>query len=118
MRPGYEREIVRILRKVGDRGISVAALAKHVYNMRVSLFSQPDPAQIHRSVQPYVLRESSKPAGVVERVRHGYYRLNRRSKVARQLLLTFIEEEKQEQEPPAPAPAPDYSLNLFGELWS
>ena len=111
----YERDIVRILRKVGNRGISVAALSKHVYNMHTSLFSQPDPALIRRSVQQYLLRQSAKPTGVVERVRHGYYRLNSRSAVVRQLLLNFINEEQQESEPPAPAPAVDYSLSLFEE---
>ena len=113
----YERDIVRILSKVGERGISVAALSKHVYNMRASLFSQPDPTVIHRGVQQYLLRQSMKPKGVVERVRHGYYRLNTRNTVVRELLIDFSNEEKQqESEPPAPTPAVDYSLNLFDDF--
>ena len=113
----YERDIVRILRKVGSRGISVAALSKHVYNMRVSLFSQPDPAAIHRGVQQYLHRQSTRPSGVVERVRHGYYRLNTRNTVVRELLVDFRNEEKQqESEPPAPTPAVDYSLSLFDDF--
>ena len=112
----YEDDILRILSKVGSQGIAVAALSKHVYNMHVSLFSQPDLENIHRSVQQYLLRQSRLPKGknLVERVRHGYYRLNTRNAVVRQLVIGFrMETDSQEAEPPAPAPVQDFSLSLF-----
>ena len=38
----YDRQILRILSDVGEQGISVQLLAKHVYNQNVSLFYTPD----------------------------------------------------------------------------
>ena len=110
----YEEDLLRILSKVGERGISVRALAKHIYNKRTSLFSQPDPEAIHSFVQHYLLYHANKPKGNVVRVRHGYYRLNTRIPYVKQLLIDFSNEEKQkEEEPPAPPRQPDFSLSLF-----
>lgn len=113
----YEQQILRILSEVGERGISVAMLAKHVYNLNCTLFSQPDLQEVHQSVQQYLLRNSKSPQSLIESTgRRGYYRLNTRGSAdARQLMFDFREEQ------PAPEPEPeqpqqDLSLCLFDDF--
>lgn len=109
----YDRQILKILSDVGEQGISVQLLAKHVYNQNVSLFFTPDIDEIRLYVQQYLLKNSKSPASLVESMEHrGYYRLNTRNNAdARQLLIEFRQdsslEEKEEK------PAKDLSLDLF-----
>ena len=111
-----EKQILQILSSVGQRGISVQALAKHVYNMNVTFFSQPDLGEIRNYVQRYLLRNSKSETSLIERTgRRGVYRLNTaRNADAQQLMLKFrkladgAEEEKEEK------PMKDLSLDLFG----
>ena len=51
----YEKQILQILTDVGEQGIGVQQLAKHVYNMNCTLFSQPDLQEIHGYVQQYLV---------------------------------------------------------------
>ena len=110
----YDRQILRILTDVGDRGISVQLLAKHVYNLNSTLFFTPDLSEIHAYVQQYLLKNSKSPSSLIESMeRRGFYRLNTQNNAdARQLVLEFREqslvEEKEEK------PQQDLSLDLFG----
>ena len=111
-----EKQILQILSSVGQRGISVQALAKHVYNMNVTFFSQPDLEKIRNYVQRYLLRNSKSETSLIERTgRRGVYRLNTVSNAdAQQQMIKFrkladgAEEEKEEE------PMKDLSLDLFG----
>ena len=108
----YDRQIQQILTEVGERGINVQLLAKHLYNINSTLFSSPDLEEIRSYVQQYLLKNSKSPQSLIESTgRRGYYRLNTRNNAdARQLLLEFREpvaEEKEER------PVVDLSLNLF-----
>ena len=109
----YDRQILRILSDVGEQGISVQLLSKHVYNQNVSLFFTPDMDEIRSYVQQYLLKNSKSPVSLVESMeRRGYYRLNTHNNAdARQLMISFREEtctdEKEEK------PAKDLSLDLF-----
>ncbi len=110
----YDRQILRILTDVGDRGISVQLLAKHVYNQNSTLFFSPDFAEIRTYVQQYLLKNSKSPASLIESMEHrGYYRLNTRNNAdAQQLVLEFREQNsKEKEETPLQK---DLSLDLFG----
>lgn len=111
----YDRQILQILSDVGELGIGVQQLAKHVYNMNCTLFYQPDLQEIHGYVQQYLLRNSKSAQSLIESTgRRGYYRLNKNNADARQLMLEFREtrikgapEDKEEK------PQTDFSLSLF-----
>jgi len=108
----YDRQILQILTEVGEKGINVQLLAKHIYNMNSTLFSSPDLEEIRSYVQQYLLKNSKSAQSLIESTgRRGYYRLNTRNNAdARQLLLEFREpvaEEKEER------PTVDLSLSLF-----
>ena len=113
----YDKQILQILTAVGEQGIGVQQLAKHVYNLNNTLFTQPDMQEVHGYVQQFLLRNSKSQQSLIERTeRRGYYRLNTQNNAdARQLMLSFSdyqaeadEEEKKEERPTA-----DLSLSLF-----
>ena len=115
----YEQQILRILSDVGERGIHVALLAKHVYNLNCTLFFQPDLQEVHRAVSQYLLRNSKLPGALVESTgRRGYYRLNTQgSAAARQLMLQFRDEQEAEdtEQTESEKPSQDLSLDLFAD---
>ena len=109
----YEQQILRILTDVGERGISVALLAKHIYNLNCTLFVQPDLQDVRQQVQQYLLKNSKSAQSLIESTgRRGYYRLNTEGSAdARQLLLQFRDEKEEETE--EEKPQQDLSLDLF-----
>ena len=109
----YDQQILQVLTEAGEGGVSVQAIAKHVYNMNCTFFSQPDYEDIRSYVQQYLLRNSKSSQSLIESTgRRGYYRLNSEGSAdARQLLLQFREELVEEKE--EEKPRQDLSLNLF-----
>lgn len=109
----YDRQILGILMEVGEKGISVQLLAKHVYNLNSTLFFTPDLNDIRNYVQQYLLKNSKSPLSLIEATgKRGFYRLNTQNNSdARQLMIEFKEshriDEKEEK------PAIDLSLDLF-----
>lgn len=87
----YDQQILSILTSVGERGISVMQMSKHVYNMNLSFFYTPNLNEIRTYVQQYLLSHSKSPHSLIESTgRRGYYRLNTRNNAdARQLMLDF-----------------------------
>ena len=108
----YDQQILKILTEAGERGISVQAIAKHVYNLNLTFFQTPDYAEIRSYVQQFLLRNSKSSLSLVESTgRRGYYRLNTTGSAdARQLMLQFHDSEEEEKEE---KPRQDLSLNLF-----
>ena len=113
-----EQQILHILSHVGERGISVSSLTKHVYNHCNTLFYQPDFQQIYTLVQQYLLKISKSSHALIENAgRRGYYRLNTQGSAdARQLMLNFLEEQPDEGEMEAEKPTQDLSLCLFDDF--
>lgn len=112
----YDRQILTILADVGEDGISVQSLAKHVHNMNRTLFFAPNATEIHRYVQQYLLRNSRPPHPLVETTgQRGHYRLNTNgSDNARQLMLEFHEEKAVKEE--EDKPRQDLSLDMFADF--
>ena len=113
----YEQQILQILSEVGERGISVSSLAKHVYNMNCTFFSQPDLQDVKQFVQQYLLKNSKSSQSLIENTgQRGVYRLNTKGSAdACQLMLKFLKEESAPEETESEKPRQDLSLNLFDE---
>ena len=111
----YDQQILKILSRVGERGISVSMLAKHVYNLNSTFFFQPDFQYIRQYVQQYLLHNSKSSQSLIESTgKRGYYRLNTaHSADARQLMLDFKEQQPEADEPTASRLSEDHSLFLF-----
>jgi hypothetical protein len=109
----YDKQILQILTEVGEKGISVQLMAKHLYNLNSTLFFTPDYEEIRTFVQQYLLKNSKSSLSLVEATgKRGFYRLNTQNNAdARQLMIEFREsrqpEDKEEK------PAVDLSLDLF-----
>ena len=90
----YDKQILQILLEVGERGISVQQLSKHVFNKNASFFFTPNLEEIRSYVQQYLLKNSKSPSSLIESMgRRGYYRLNTQNNPdARQLMIEFREE--------------------------
>lgn len=108
----YDQQILQILLRVGERGISVQSLAKHVFNQSNSLFAASNLQDIHQYVQQYLLKNSKSAQSLIESTgRRGFYRLNTgHSADARQMMLHFREEQEEKEEKPLQQ---DFSLSLF-----
>lgn len=109
----YDQQILQILTQAGEHGISVQALAKHVYNINCTFFSQPDLHEVHQYVQQYLLKNSKSQQSLIESTgRRGFYRLNTQGSAdARQLMLQFQDDSDEEKE--EEKPSEDLSLCLF-----
>ena len=112
----YDQQILDILTAVGEKGISVQLLAKHVYNNNLSFFFTPNLEEIRAYIQQYLLKNSKQPSSLIEKMeRRGYYRLNTQNNPdARQLLIDFREESLTNDKEERPDINVDLSLDLFG----
>ena len=109
----YDKQLLRILTDVGDRGISVQSLSKHLYNLNCTFFSTPNFEEIRSYVQQYLLRNSKSSQSLIERTdRRGFYRLNTQNNADAQQLMIQFREQRQMEEPEA-LPSEDLSLSLF-----
>lgn len=108
----YDQQILSVLMQAGERGISVQAIAKHVYNMNLTFFNTPDYEEIRLYVQQYLLRNSKSNQSLIEHTgQRGFYRLNTKgSNDALQMMLDFRDEQQPKEEE---KPLQDLSLNLF-----
>jgi hypothetical protein len=108
----YDQQILSILAEAGERGISVQALSKHVYNMNRTFFVSPDYDDIRSYVQQYLLKNSKSAQSLIENTgQRGRYRLNTTgSQDARQMMLDFREEQEHHDKENV---TPDLSLDLF-----
>ena len=112
----YDQQILDILTAVGEKGISVQLLAKHVYNSNLSFFYTPNLEEIRVYIQQYLLKNSKQPSSLIEKMeRRGYYRLNTQNNPdARQLIIDFREESLPNDKEERPDTDVDLSLDLFG----
>ena len=110
----YDKQILHILSEVGDSGISVQNLARHVYNMNCSLFALVDKDEIHKYVQQFLLKNSKSVQSIIESTgRRGYYRLNTSNSAETYQLMLSFREEKQEDVKELKTEKDDFSLSLF-----
>ena len=109
----YDKQILQILTEVGERGISVQLMAKHIYNLNSSLFFTPDYEEIRTYVQQFLLKNSKSSLSLVEATgKRGFYRLNTQNNAdARQLMIEFRESHQPEDK--EVKPDIDLSLDLF-----
>jgi hypothetical protein len=111
----YDKQILQILIEVGEKGISVQQMSKHIFNQNVSLFYTPDYEDIRAYVQQYLLKNSKSDLSLIESTgQRGCYRLNTQHNAdARQLMISFKEERLPDEKDEKPHSDVDLSLDLF-----
>lgn len=89
----YGREILSVLEEAGEKGLSVKKIARHVFNMNNSFFSNVSFDEIHRDVASFLSRNSRQKEPIVERTEtRGVYRIRMPQGNARQLMLDFSDD--------------------------
>lgn len=122
----YDEQIITILAKAGERGMSVKKVSMQLYNINCTLFSTPDFKDIHRYVQQFLFRNSRLSQSLFCNEARGIYKLNPNSARAQQLALIFAEQSDYEHcaedsdnedddEEQSRNTSPDLSLSLFDE---
>ncbi len=110
----YEKEIVDVLAKAGNNGLSVKKIARHVFNASNSFFEVLDFSEVHQQVQRCLLRNSKKKGSLFIRMKkRGAYRLNPQA-VKFELFQSPLSSEKEKEE--ETRYDTDQSLSLFDEL--
>jgi len=72
-----EQQIVDLLAKTGNKGLTCKKLAKHLYNANNSLFEAASFDDIYRELQAYLNRKTKERFPYIEKTGEwGYYRLN------------------------------------------
>ena len=122
----YDEQIITILAKAGERGMSVKKVSMQLYNINCTLFSTPDFNDIHKYVQQFLFRNSRLSQSLFCNEARGIYKLNPNSARAQQLALIFAEqsdyedgaedsENEDDDEEQSRNISPDLSLSLFDE---
>ena len=113
----YDEQIITILAKAGERGMSVKKVSMQLYNINCTLFSTPDFNDIHKYVQQFLFRNSRLSQSLFCHEARGIYKLNPNSTRAQQLALIFAEDSDNEDddEEQSRNTSPDLSLSLFDE---
>lgn len=107
----YDNEIVRILLEVGERGLSVTKISRHVFNACNTLFAPIDYDDVHQYVAKYLLKNSKDQYSLFTRNKRGVYCLNLRSEQTCQLLFDFQDDNLQKDE--SKPDTGELSLSLF-----
>lgn len=72
-----EQQVVELLAKAGNKGMTCKKLAKHLYNANNSLFETASLANIYRDLQAYLNKKAKMRVPYIEKTEQwGYYRLN------------------------------------------
>ena len=90
----YEQDIIDLLLKVGDAGLPLQSIVKHVYNAHNSIFEPIKEQNVYQSVRSYLIRNSSSVYSLFVKGDDDKYRLNPKSQMATALTLQFGEDEE------------------------
>lgn len=115
----YDEQIITILAKAGERGMSVKKISMQLYNLNCTLFVTPDFKEIYQYTQQFLLRNSKTPQSLFRKEERGIYMLNPYSARAQQLVLNFMENEytdKSQDDQPKDSHH-DLSLSLFDKFF-
>ena len=86
----YQRLIVAVLSEVGDKGLPLGKIARHVYNSSCTFFERPSYEKVYSELAQYLSRQSRMSDGMVKRVGgRGVYALNADWVLLRQMVLDF-----------------------------
>ena len=86
----YDEQILYLMAKVGDRGLSVNLIAKHLYNLNSSLFFTPNIENIKRYVRTFLAKNSQTANSIILKMdKKGCYKLNPNTPAVHQLMIDF-----------------------------
>lgn len=92
-----EQQIIELLAKAGNKGMTCKKLAKHIFNANNSLFEEVSFDDIYRDLQAYLNKRALCRHPYIEKTDEwGYYRLNKQK--LREKLEWIFEDENHDNE--------------------
>ncbi len=96
----YEQNIINLLLEVGEAGLPLMSIVKHVFNAHNSIFEPIKEQNVYQSVRSYLIRNSGSAYSLFVKGEDGKYRLNPKSSRATEMKLLFSEVEEKVVEVP------------------
>lgn len=100
----YEKDIIELLQEIGDAGLPLQSIVKHVYNAHNSFFEPVKEQNVYQSVRSYLIRNSSSPYSLFIKGEDKKYRINPNSSFATSQLLKFNNDDSSTQQTSAQKP--------------
>lgn len=94
----YEHDIINLLVEVGDAGLPLMSIVKHVYNAHNTFFEPIKEQNVYQSVRSYMIKNSSSRFSLFIKDDEGKYKINPNSSQASMLMLQFTDEEEKHEE--------------------
>lgn len=91
----YEQDIIDLLVKVGEAGLPLMSIVKHVFNAHNSFFEPIKEQNVYQSVRSYMIKNSSSIYSLFLKGEDGKYKLNPNSSSATALMLQFLDDEEE-----------------------
>lgn len=99
----YEQDIIDILMQVGDAGLPLQSIVKHIHNARNTLFEPISESSVYQSVRTYIIKNSRNEHSLFVKGEDKKYRINKNAAQAKQLALLFTDEEPEDYTPDSQA---------------
>lgn len=90
----YEQDIINLLVEVGEAGLPLMSIVKHVFNAHNSFFEPVKEQNVYQSIRSYMIKNSASVYSLFVKGDDGKYRLNPKSSQASMLMLQFMDEEE------------------------
>lgn len=108
-------EILKILAEAGREGLRVRKIILHVYNSQNSLFQAVSLEEVKRRVLAFLQQNSRHSHDLLDHPSWGVYRLNPKSKRARNIQLTLHDIEADASYETRPTPEAPAGPTLFDD---
>lgn len=99
----YEQDIINLLMQIGDAGLPLMSIVKHVHNAHNSLFEPISEGNVYQSVRTYIIKNSRNEHSLFIKGEDKKYRINKNAAQAKQLALLFTDEEPEDNTPDSQA---------------
>lgn len=92
----YEQDIIELMVQIGDAGLPLQSIVKHIHNANNSLFEPISEQSVYQAVRTYLIKNSQTPYSLFLKGEDKKYRLNGKAPQAQQLALQFTDEEEED----------------------
>ena len=94
----YKQDIIILLSEVGDAGLPLQSIVKHIYNAHNSLFEPIKEKNVYQSVRSFLIKNSAAKVSLFTKGTDRKFRINNNSAEAKMLQLQFQDNKKENKD--------------------
>ena len=94
----YKQDIIILLSEVGDAGLPLQSIVKHIYNAHNSLFEPIKEENVYQSVRSFLIKNSAAKVSLFTKGTDRKFRINNNSAEAKMLQLQFQDNKKEKKD--------------------